>query len=328
MPVSIFRAVPRLLCAAACTLAAGAAPAQDAAKPLRIVQGFAAGGGHDTVSRLLAPRVGAQFKVQGIVDTRPGANGMIAAEHVARSAPDGSTVLLTGVSTLVLNPLVYTKIAYDTLKDFAPISMVAAVPQVFVAHPGLPAKSLGEVAAIARRSPNKLSAASSGVGGLSHLTIEMFKSLAKAQIEHVPYKGTAAALGELITGFVPLLVADLPAPLPHIKAGKLRAIAVTGEKRAAQLPDVATAREQGYPGLQAMNWYAVMAPAATPPATVTRLHAAFVAAVEAPETRERYAGMGLEPVVSASPTAFATVVREEFARWEKVVRGSGIQLQQ
>lgn len=322
------RAVLSAICAAACMLAAGAVCSQDTGKPLRIVQGFAAGGGHDTVARLLAPRTGTQLGVQAIVEARPGANGMIGAEAVARSAPDGNTVFLSGVSTFVLNPLVYAKVPYDTLKDFAPVTIVAATPQILVAHPGLPVKSLNDVASLARRNPNKLSAGSPGVGGLSHLTLEMFKRMGKLDIEHVAYKGTAAALTEVLGGYVPLIIGDLPGPLPHVKSGRLRAIAVTSEKRSSLLPDVPTAREQGYPELQSTNWYGVMAPAAVPPATVTRLHAALVSAAQAPETRERYAAIGVDPIVSPSPAAFATFVRDEFARWEKVVRSTGIQLQQ
>ena len=312
----------------ALAFACGPAWAQDAAKPLRIVQGFAPGGGHDTVSRLVAPRAGTQLKVPTIVESRPGANGMIAAEHVARSAPDGSTVILSGVSTFVLNQLVYAKVSYDTRKDLVPITLAAATPQILVAHPGLPVKSLKDVAALARRSPNKLSAGSPGVGGLSHLTLEVFKNLGKLDIEHVAYKGTAGALTDIIAGYVPLLIGDLPAPLPHVKSGKLRAIAVTGEARSPLLPDVPTAREQGYPALQATNWYGIMAPAGTPPAVVTRLHAAFVSAIEAPETRERYVSLGLEPTASKSPAAFSSFVNEEFGRWDKVVRSTGIKLQQ
>jgi tripartite-type tricarboxylate transporter receptor subunit TctC len=318
----------RCACAAVLVLACGAAWPQDGANPLRIVQGFAPGGGHDTVARLLAPRVGAALKQPVVVESRTGANGIIAAEYVARAAPDGNTVILSGVSTFVLNPLVYAKVPYDTLRDFAPVTIVAATPQILVAHPGLPVKSLGDVAALARRSPNKLSAGTPGVGGLSHLTLEVFKSLGKLDIEHVAYKGTAAAVTEVLGGFVPLLIGDLPAPLPHVKSGRLRAIAVTGEARSPLLPDVPTAREQGYATLQATNWYGVMAPAATPPAAVARLHAAFAPAVEAPETRERYASVGVDPTSSPSSGAFGAFVREEFARWGKVVRSSGIKLQQ
>lgn len=318
----------RSACTVVLALVYGAACAQDAASPIRIVQGFAPGGGHDTVARLLAPRVGAQLKVQSIVEARPGANGIIAAELVARAAPDGNTVFLTGVSTFVLNQLVYAKVPYNTLKDFAPLTTVAATPQILVAHPGLPVRTLDDVAALARRSPKKLSVGSPGIGGLSHLTLEVFKSLGKLEIEHVPYKGTASALTELLSGFVPLFIGDVPAPLPHVKSGKLRAIIVTGETRSSLLPDVPTAREQGYPGLQATNWYGVMVPAATPPAVVSRLHAAFVSAVEAPETRERYAAVGVDPMTSKSPAAFASFVQEEFARWGKVVRSTGIQLKQ
>lgn len=328
MKMLAMKTVLRSTCAMALALVYGAVCAQDTGGPLRIVQGFAPGGGHDIVARLLGPRVGVQLKVQSIVESRPGANGIIAAEYVARSTPDGNTVIMSGVSTFVLNQLVYTKVPYDTLKDLAPVTIVAAMPQILVAHPGLPVKSLGDIVALARRSPNKLSIGSSGVGGLAHLTIEMFKSLGKLDIEHVPYKGTAAALIEVLGGFVPLLIGDLPAPLPHVKAGKLRAIVIIGEARSSLLPDVPTAREQGYPSLQATNWYGMMAPAATPPAVVARLHAAFVSAVQAPETRERYAGLGIDPTTSQSTGAFATFVREEFARWGKVVRNTSIQLQQ
>ena len=298
-----------------------------AAKPIRIVVGFAPGGAHDIVARVLGPRVGAAYNQQVVVDTRPGANGMIAAELVARSAPDGNTVIMTGVSTLVLNQLVYAKVPYDTLKDLAAVTTVAATPQILVAHPGLPAKSLRDIAELARRSPNKLSAGSPGIGGLSHLTIEIFKSAGKLDIEHIAYKGTGAALTDVIGGFVPLLMSDLPAPLPYIKSGKLRAIVVTGETRSPLLPGVSTAREQGYPGLQATNWYGVMAPAGTPPAAIAKLHAAFVAAVAAPDTRERYASIGVDPMTSQSSAAFASFVRDEFGRWEKVVRQAAIQLQ-
>ena len=307
---------------------AHAAAAQETAKPLRIVQGFAPGGGHDVVARLLAPLVGSHLKVPAIVEGRTGANGIIAAEYVSHSAPDGSTVFLSGVSTFVLNPLVYKKVPYETLKDFIPITIVGDTPQTLVAHPGLPVRTLGDVAALARRSPNKLSAGSSGVGGLAHLTIEMFKNIGKLDIEYVAYKGTASALTEALSGYVPLLVGGLPALLPHIKSGKLRAIAVTGAERSPSFPDLPTAREQGYPGLQAMNWYGVMAPAGVPPATVSRLHAAFVSAIEAPETRVQYSRTGVDTMSSPSSAAFASFVRDETARWEKVVRTTGIQLQQ
>jgi len=328
MKILSMKTAYRSACAVVLVLVCTGIYAQDTGVPVRIIQGSAPGGGHDTVARLLGPRVGAQLKQQPIIESRTGANGIIAAEYVAKSAPDGNTVILSGVSTFVLNQLVYAKVPYDTLKDLVPVTIVAATPQILVAHPGLPVKSLNDVAALARRSPNKLSVGSPGVGGLSHLTIEMFKDMGKLDIEHVAYKGTAAALTEVLGGFVPLLIGDLPAPLPHVKAGKLRAITVTGEARSRLLPDVPTAREQGYPSLQATNWYGVMVPAATPPAVIARLHAAFISAVEAPETRERYANVGVDPTTSQSPGAFTSFVRDEFARWGKVVRSTGIRLQQ
>lgn len=328
MIVSKTRAVLSCICAAACVFVTPGAHAQDTSKPVRIIQGFAAGGGHDTVARLLAPRMGSQLGVNAIVEARPGANGMIGAEVVAKSPPDGNTLFLSGVSTFVLNPLVYPKVSYDTLKDFAPITLVAALPQILVAHPGLPVKSLSDVVALARRNPNKLSAGSPGVGGLSHLTLEIFKRSAKVDIEHVAYKGTGAALTDVLGGYVPIIIGDLPGPLPHVKAGKLRALAVTSEKRSPLLPDVPSATEQGFRELESTNWYGVMAPAGVPAATVTRIHAALVAAAQAPETRERYSSLGMDPVVSASPAAFTTFVRDEFARWGKVVKSTGIKLEQ
>jgi tripartite-type tricarboxylate transporter receptor subunit TctC len=328
MPNVILRRATLVLCAFALTLPATVLAQEFTGKPIRIVIGFAAGGGHDLVARLLAPRVGAATKLQAIVEPRPGANGMIAADHVAKSAPDGHTLILTGVSTFVLNQLVYSKVPYDTTKDLAPVSVVAGVPQIFVAHPSIPAKSLQDLAALARRQPGKLTAASPGIGGLSHLTLEIYKNLAKLDIEHVAYKGTGAAMTDILSGYVPILVADVPALLPHVKSGKLRALAVTSEARSTLLPDVPNAREQGYPGLQAMNWYGVMAPAGTPVVLLNRLHAAFASAVNAPETRERFIAAAVEPMSSESPAAFGQFVREEFTRWGEVVRTTGVQLQQ
>ena len=298
------------------------------AKPLRIVVGFAPGGSADIIARVLGARIGAGMPQQPIVDNRVGANGIIAADYVSKAPADGYTVILTGVSTLVLNSLVYQKVPYDTLKDFAPVTSVAALQQILVAHPGLPVKSLKDLADLARKSPGKLTAASPGIGGISHLTLEIFKGIGKDDIEHVAYKGTAPALTDLIGGYIPLLIADLPAPLPYVKSGKLRALTVTGEARTPLLPDVPTAREQGFAALNVTNWVGVMAPVRTPPAVVAKLHDAFVAAVQAPDTRERYSTIGVDPLTAPTTAAFGTFVRDEFTRWEKVVRQSGIQLQQ
>ncbi|HEV7802953.1 MAG TPA: tripartite tricarboxylate transporter substrate binding protein [Burkholderiales bacterium] len=325
-----FSGIARLIaaCAIACAVPMGVASAQElGSKPVRIVVGFAPGGSNDLVACALAPRIMASAGIQAIVDNRPGANGIIAAEHVAKSPADGHTLILTGVSTFVLNPLVYAKVPYDTLRDLAPVTLVAVMPQIIVAHPSLPSKTLKDVADLARRAPGTLTAAHPGVGGLSHLTLELFKSLARLQITDVSYKGTAPALTDLVGGHVPLLVADLPAPLPLVRSGKLRALAVTDEQRSPLLPEVQTAREQGYPALQATNWLGVMAPAKTPPAILERLHAAFSAAVGASDTRERYAAVGVDVATSKTPAAFGSFVREEFARWEKVVKQADVQLQ-
>lgn len=318
----------RLLMTAA-LLAPAIAPAQEfPTRPIRIVVGFPAGGSNDLVARALGARMSNTLGQQVLVDNRPGANGIIAAEHVMRSPADGYTVILTGVSTLVLNPLLYPKVPYDTLNDFSPVTTVAALPQIMVAHPQLPVKSLKDLVALAERKPGALTAASPGIGGISHLTLELFTSLARVQIEHVAYKGTAPALTDIVGGQIPLLVCDLPAPLPYVKSGRLRALIVTGPERSPLLPDVPTAREQGFPGLQVTNWLGVMAPAKTPPAVVERLNAIFVAAVNAPDTKERYATVGVEAATFPNSAAFAAFLREEFARWEKVVKQSGVKLTQ
>jgi tripartite-type tricarboxylate transporter receptor subunit TctC len=284
-----------------------------------VVVGFAPGGSNDIVARVLAPRVGTSLGQQVIVDNRPGANGIIAAEAVAKSQADGYTMILTGVSTYVLNPLVYIKVPYDTLRDFVPVTTVAVMPQIMVAHPGLPVKSLKDIVALARRAPNTLTELHRESAGFRISRSNCSKVWRRWIIEHVAYKGTSPALADLVGGYVPLLVSDLPAPLPLVKTGKLRAIAVTGETRSPLLPDVATAREQGFPALQATNWLGVMVPVRTAPATIARLHSALTAAVDAPESRERYTSIGVDPLTSPSTAAFTTFVREEFGRWEKVV---------
>jgi tripartite-type tricarboxylate transporter receptor subunit TctC len=296
------------------------------AKPIRIVVGFAPGGSNDAVARILGARMGTTLKQSMVIDNRPGANGIVAAEHVMRSPADGYTVILTGVSTLVLNPLLYPKVPYDTLTDLAPVTLVGATPQILVAHPQLPVRTLSDVVALARRKPQELTTAIPGVGGISHLTLEMFKSGAQVAIENVNYKGTGPALVDVLGGQVPMLISDLPAPLPHVKTGKLRAVMVTGAQRSTLLPDVATAQEQGFPALQATNWLGVMAPGRTPPEAIAALHEAFVAAVQAPDTRERYATIGVDPATSPTSAAFGTFVREEFVRWTQVIKQGAIKL--
>jgi tripartite-type tricarboxylate transporter receptor subunit TctC len=319
--------IGRTIAAGLLIATAGLATAQDfPSKAIRLVVGFPPGGSNDIVARALGPRITAAFNQQVIIDNRPGANGIIAAEYVAKSPADGYTVILTGVSTFVLNPLVYAKVPYDTQKDLAAISTVAVMPQIIVANPALPVKNLKDLVALANRRPGELTGASPGVGGLSHLTLEMFKSMAKANIEHVAYKGTAPALVDIVGGHVPLLVADLPAPLPHVKSGKLKALAVTGEKRTPQLPEVMTAVEQGFPDLKATNWLGVMAAARTPAPVIERLHKAIVAAVEAPDVKDRYTAIGVDALTSPNPAHFSSFVKDEFVRWEKVVRQAKVQL--
>ena len=312
-------------CAPMLVLAAGIANAQDyPSKPVRIVVGFSAGGSNDIVARYVAPKLGEILGAQVIVENRPGANAIIAMELVAKSAPDGYTLMLGGVSPLVLNPLIYSKIPYDTLKDFAGLTTVARIPQWIVVHPSLPARSLKEFIALAKSRPGKINFGSAGTGGIGHLTIELLKIDAGINIQHVAYKGLAPGLTDVVGGQIEGVISDIPAMIPHLKAGKLRALAVPSEQRAPLLPDVPTALEQGFPALIAVNWLAVVAPAKTPRPIVEKLHAALVKAATLPDMKERFLSVGNESATNSSPEAFGGYLREELSRWSKVVREAGV----
>ena len=310
----------------AAILAAGvqSAAAQDyPAKPVRMIVGFPPGGSNDIVARLLAPRVGELLGQQVVVENRPGANATIGTEYVARSAPDGYTVLLGSVSPLALSPFTYSKLGYDTLRDFAPITTVAMTPELLAVHPSLPARSLQELIKLAKGEPGKLTFASSGNGGLPHLAIELFKSLGNIDLLHVPYKGAGPAVTDLLGGHVTGIVMDFPPLFPHVKSGKIRGLALTAEQRTPLLPDLPTAGEQGVKGLIAVNWFAIMAPAKTPRAVQEKLYGAFVKAAHSPDTQERLRAQGVEPMTAASPEAFVKFLQGELQRWGKVAKESG-----
>ncbi len=293
------------------------------AKPIRVILGFPPGGSNDIVARLLGPRVGELLGQQIVIENRPGANATIATEYVARSTPDGYTILLGSVSPLVLSLYTYSKLGYDTQRDFAGIGTVAMTPELIAVHPSLPARSLKELVALAKTQPGKLTFASAGNGGLPHLAIELFKSLGQINLLHVPYKGAGPAVTDLLGGHVTGMAMDLPPLLPHVKAGKMRGLAVAAQQRTPLLPDLPTAGEQGMQGLIAVNWFAIMAPAKTPRAVQDKLHAAFVKAANAPDMQERLRGQGVEPMTSASPEAFAKFLQGEMQRWGAVAKASG-----
>lgn len=314
--------------AAACALilatAAGAAQAQQfPSKPIRLVVGFPPGGSNDIVARRITPKLSQLLGVQVIVDNKPGANATIGTDFVAKAAPDGYTLTLGSASPLAISPFTYSNIPYDTLRDFVPITLVAQNPELIAIHPGVPAQDLKQLIALAKAQPGKLNFSSSGNGGLPHLAIELFKTLAGVNITHVPYKGAGPALTDTLGGQVQGIIVDIPVLYPHVKDGRLRGVAVTGETRAPLLPDLPTAREQGLTHLIAVNWFAIMAPAKTPGPVVKTLFDAITRASLSPEVKEPLASLGVESYVSKSPEQFVAFLREDLKRWEKVAKESG-----
>jgi tripartite-type tricarboxylate transporter receptor subunit TctC len=317
---ALFHALGGLLLAAA----AGLTGAQDfPAKPVRLVVGFPPGGSNDIVARHLSPKLGELLGAQVIVENRAGANAIIGTDYVAKSPPDGYTVTLASVSPLVISPWTYARIPYDTINDFAPITTVAMTPEVIAVHPALPVRSLKELIALAKAQPGKLDFASSGNGGLPHLVIELFKTTAKVNLQHVAYKGAGPALTDLLGGHVQGIAVDFPVLYPHIKAGKLRGLAVASERRNSLLPDMPTTAEQGLPTLFAVNWFGIMAPAKTPRPVVDKLYGALVKASTSPDVKERFVAVGVESMTMKSPDAFAGFLKQELVRWGKVAKESG-----
>ena len=292
-------------------------------KPIRLIIGFPPGGSNDIVARQLAPRLSEALGVQVVVENRPGANATIATEFVARALPDGYTLTLASASPLAISPHTYSKIAYDTLRDFAGITTVAMTPELVAVHPALPVRSLKELIALAKARPGKLNFASAGNGGLPHLAIELFKTLAKVNVQHVPYKGASPAAVDLVGGHIEGMIMDFPAIYTHVQQGKMRGLAMAAEKRTPLMPEIPTAAEQGVPGLIAVNWFSVVAPAKTPRPVQERLHATLVKAATAPDIRERFAAMGIESTTHPSPEAFMKFLQSELVRWGKVAKESG-----
>ena len=305
---------------------AGFARAADAAaaypvKPIRFIVGFTPGGGSDTVARLIALKLGETWTQPLVVDNRPGAGGNLAIELVARSAPDGYTILCASSSFSII-PSLYRDLSYSPVRDFAPVTLASSAPYLLVLHPSVPAQSVKELIALAKAQPGKLNYASAGSGSTLHLAGELFKSLAGVDIVHVPYKG-ANGITDLIAGAVQLSFAGLPQTLPHVKAGRLKALAVTTSRRAVALPDLPTIAEAGVPNYEVDPWYGVIAPAGTPRAIVERLNAAINRAIAAPDIREKFMLQGLEPRTS-TPAEFTSLISNEIAKWSKVVRDAGI----
>lgn len=300
------------------------APAQDyPSKPIRLIIGFPPGGSNDIVARQLAPRLSDALATQVVVENRPGANATIATELVARSAPDGYTLTLASASPLAISPHTYSKIGYDTLRDFAGITTVAMTPELVAVHPALPVRSLKELVALARARPGKLNFASAGNGGLPHLAIELFKTLARVNVQHVPYKGAAPAAVDLVGGHIEGMIMDFPAIYTHVQQGKMRGLAMAAEKRMPLMPEIPTTAEQGISGLIAVNWFSIVAPARTPRPVQEKLHAALVRVATTAEMKKNFTALGIESMTSGSPEEFMKFLQAELVRWGKVAKESG-----
>ena len=315
------RAAAALAIAGAVTVCCAQAQSEYPAKPVRIVIPIAPGGGTDIVGRMIAQKLTQAFNQQFIVDNRPGAGGIIGSDAVAKSAPDGYTVLVTPTSHAI-NPSIYAKLPYDTVKDFAPVALLVSATTVFVVHPSLPARTINEVVALAKAQPGKLSFGSAGKGHLFHLAGELFKTAAKIDIVHVPYKGGSPAITNLVGGEVSLLFETMIALQPFIDAKRVRPLAVASTQRSPLLPGVPTFVESGFPGIVASNWYALFAPAATPRAAITRLNGEIGRALNTPDMRERLQAQGTE-VVAGSPEQLGDFVKSELAKWSAAAKASG-----
>jgi tripartite-type tricarboxylate transporter receptor subunit TctC len=308
-------------------LNAGTAGAQGPAypvKPVRIVVPSSPGGGTDILARIVAQKLSESLGQQFVVENRPGAGQIIGIESVARSAPDGYTLLMAA-SAIVINEVLYAKPPYDTLRDFAPVTQGASLPNILVAHPALPVKSVRELVAFAKLHPGQLNYSSAGSGTSPHMSMELFRTMAGIAITHIPYKGSGPATTDLLAGQVQLSMPNVLTALPHIKAAKLRALGVTSGKRASGLPDIPAIAET-VPGYEAIQWYGLLAPAGTPRDIVNKVQAETAKVLFLPEVKERLSADGAEPVGNR-PDEFAAYIRAEFAKWGRVVKSAGVKLE-
>jgi tripartite-type tricarboxylate transporter receptor subunit TctC len=312
-----------LAVAVAVAVAAPAASAQSyPARPIRLVAPFAPGGGTDISARLLAEPLGKALSETVVVDNRPGAGSVVGTEIVANSNPDGYTLLLGNIS-MAFNAALYKKLPYDTLRDFTPISLVSDQPNILVAHPSLPAKTFKEFVALARAQPGKLTYASAGTGAGTHLAMELLMMSQNIELVHVPYKGTGPALTALLGNQISVFFSTFASALPHVKAERLRAFAVTSLKRAATLPEVPTVAESGVPGYEYSTWYGLLSPSGVPRAIVERLNKETAAALNNPDVRQRFLSQGMDPIPSTA-SHFAAYLKSETDKWSKVIRAAKI----
>jgi tripartite-type tricarboxylate transporter receptor subunit TctC len=297
--------------------------AQYPSKALRLVVPFAPGGSTDIFARLIADRLAAPLGQPVVVENRSGAAGNIGAEAVARSAPDGYTLLMATTGVMAINNALYRSMTYDAAKDLEPVIFVASITNVLIVPPDFPAKSVAELIALAKKAPGKLSFASSGAGSSTHMSAELFKSLSGTDILHVPYKGSGQALPDLMSGRVSMMFENAPGAVSHIKAGKVRALAQTGTKRSPSLPDVPTVAESGVPGYESLSWSGIAVPAGTPRDIIERLNRDINAVLSAPEMRQKLADQGAE-TIGGSPQVFVEHIRAEREKWSRLIRTNNI----
>ncbi|ALD92350.1 extra-cytoplasmic solute receptor [Cupriavidus gilardii CR3] len=303
-----------------------AAPAAHAetfpARPIRIVVGFPTGGAPDTLARIVSEKISPSWGQPVVVDNKPGAGGNIGAEAVARAPGDGYTLALGTVGTHSINGAVYSKLPYDMVKDFAPVILLATTPNVLVVHPGVPARTTAELIALAKAKPGALTFGTPGIGTSPHVAGELFNTVAGVKITHVPYKGRAMAIPDLLGGHITMMFDNLPSALPVIKEGKLRALGVTSLKRSASAPDIPTLAEQGLNGFQADSWFAIFVPATTPKDVIAKLNTELNRIFTLPDVQAKLKTLGLDPVLG-TPDALASFQKAEIAKWAKVVKDSG-----
>jgi len=311
----------RLLGLALLCFAAGASAQGYPSKPIRIVVGFPPGGGNDIIARLVGAKMQGAWGQPVVIENRPGANSIIAAEFVAKSSPDGYTLLVNATGGMSVNPVLYAKLPYDSLRDFVPISMVGSFPLVLVVHPSVPANSVQELVAYAKANPGKLNYSSGSTA--FQVASEMFKQMTGTDVRHIPYKGSAASITAVMAGDVQMTIVDTPPLVPQIRAGKVKALAVTSAKRAAAMSDLPTVAESGVPGYEMVLWIGVFAPAGTPREVTEKLNAEVVRIVRLPDVREILDGMGVEPLGNTSEQ-MAEWIRREIVKFGPVVKAANI----
>ncbi|MGZ5095717.1 MAG: Bug family tripartite tricarboxylate transporter substrate binding protein [Burkholderiales bacterium] len=323
--------IPHTTIMAAATLVAAAHGVAFAAqayptRPIRIVVAYTPAGATDILARVIGQKMNEAWGQPVIIENRPGANGNIGTEYAAKAAPDGHTFLMTTAGPHGINPSLYRKLGYDAVKDFTAVSLVALVPNILVVSNALPVKNVKELIAYAKANPGKLSYGSPGAGSTAHLSMELFKSMTGTNLVHVPYKGSAGVLTDVMGGQIAATMDNMPAYLPQVKAGKIRALAVTPNKRSPAAPDIPTVAEAGVPGYNSSAWFGLVAPAATPKDVVTKLSVETARILQLPDVKSRLSELGAEPIGS-TPEQFSSHIKAEIAKWAKVIKEANVELQ-